>query len=48
MAAGEATNEAEVTEDAEDQAEEEAVTTDIRCPYYTTFYECNLEQFPAV
>ncbi len=36
-AAGEATNEAEVTEDAEDQAEEGAVTTDTRCPCYTTF-----------
>jgi hypothetical protein len=47
-AVGEATNEAEVTEDAEDQAEEGAVTTDIRCPCYTTFYGCNLEQFPAV
>ncbi len=47
-AVGEATNAAEVTEDAEDQAEEGVVTTDIRCPCYTTFYGCNLEQFPAV
>jgi hypothetical protein len=47
-AVGEATNEAEVTEDVVDQAEEGEVTTDIRCLCYATFYGCNLEQFPAV